>query len=168
MADKRNRLEFAVHPLWKFLQDTYGMEQAFLLFGPYQGASIFPRIVDDHTVEVRMPLVMSNTNYVGAQFGGSLYAMADPFFMFILMWNLGPDYIVWDKGAQIEFRQPGRGEVHARFHIPESEIERVRGVVAEQRKTVETYAADVLSEDGQVVAHVRKDLYVRAMRKPDG
>ena len=131
----RRRLEFEVHPMWKFLQGSYGMEQAFNFFGPYRGASIFPKIIDEHTVEVRMPLVLSNTNYVGTQFGGSLYSMADPFYMFLLMWNLGPGYIVWDKSAQIEFIKPGTGEVKAMFHIPQSEIDEVREIVARERKT---------------------------------
>ena len=111
-----------------------------------------------------MPLVVSNTNYVGTQFGGSLYSMADPFYMFLLMWNLGPDYIVWDKSAQIEFIKPGAGEVHARFHIPPEEIETVREIVAHERKTTRFYETDILGEAGEVVAHVTKELYVRAPR----
>lgn len=165
MSDrKKGRPAFAVHPMWKFLQETYSMEEAFRFFGPYRGASIFPSIVDTHTVDVRMPLVVSNTNYVGTQFGGSLYSMADPFYMFLLMWNLGPDYIVWDKSAQIEFIKPGVGEVHARFHIPPEEIETVREIVAHERKTTRFYETDILGEAGEVVAHVTKELYVRAPR----
>ena len=38
-----------------------------------------------------------NRNYVGTHFGGSLFAMTDPFYMLMMMRNLGPDYIVWDK-----------------------------------------------------------------------
>ena len=32
-------------------------------------------------------------NYVGTQFGGSLYSMVDPFYRLMLMENLGRDYI---------------------------------------------------------------------------
>ena len=46
--------------------------------------------------------------------GGSLYAMCDPFFMLILMTEaLGDEYIVWDKAAQILFKQPGKSKVRA-------------------------------------------------------
>jgi hypothetical protein len=34
--------------------------------------------------------------------------MADPFFMLMLIENLGKDYIVWDKSASIRFKKPGR------------------------------------------------------------
>ncbi|MEQ9364899.1 MAG: DUF4442 domain-containing protein [Leptospirales bacterium] len=161
MSAKRGRPAFEVHPMWKFLQETYSMEEAFRFFGPYRGASIFPSIVDEYTVEVRMPLVVSNTNYVGTQFGGSLYSMADPFYMFILMFNLGPEFIVWDKSAQIEFLKPGTGEVRARFHISPEEIQAVQDIVARDRKTTRFYETDILGESGEVVARVKKELYVR-------
>ncbi len=164
MSDSKKRPAFEVNPLWNFLQTTYSMEEAFRFFGPYRGASIFPSIVDQYTVEVRMPLVISNMNYVGTQFGGSLYSMGDPFFMFLLIWNLGPRYIVWDKSAKIDFIRPGTGEVHARFAITPAEIETVKEIVARERKTSRFYECDILSEDGQVVAHLTKELYIRRQR----
>lgn len=54
---------------------------------------------------------------MGTHFGGSLYAMCDPFYMWILMENLGKDFIVWDKAATIRFKKPGTGTVNAEFEI---------------------------------------------------
>ncbi|MCB1309008.1 MAG: YiiD C-terminal domain-containing protein [Leptospiraceae bacterium] len=164
----RNRMEFGVDPHWQFLRDNYGMEEAFQFFGPYRGAGIIPTLLDAHTVEVRMPLEPANKNYVGTQFGGSLYSMCDPFFMFILMDNLGADYIVWDKSARIEFVQPGTGEVRVRFHIPEDEIQTVRDIVARDRKTTRLYAAEIQGPSGEVVARVTKELYIRKKRSATG
>ena len=141
------------------------MEEAFRLFGPYRGASILPTVVDDYTMEVRMPLVISNTNYVGTHFGGSLYSMCDPFYMFILIGNLGPEYIVWDKSARVEFLRPGTGEVRATFHIPPEEIQTVRDIVERERKTTRQYTVEVIGEQGEVVARVEKELYIRKPRK---
>jgi len=61
-----------------------------------------------------------NANYVGTHYGGSLYSMADPFFMVMLIENLGKDYIVWDKAATIRFKKPGRGKMSAGFRLSES------------------------------------------------
>ena len=41
-------------------------------------------------------------------FGGSLYASVDPFYMIMLIRNLGSEYIVWDKAATIRFKKPGK------------------------------------------------------------
>jgi hypothetical protein len=84
---------------------------------PFFGAGIRIReISDDFTyVRVEMKLRFWNRNYVGTHFGGSLYSMVDPFYMLMLIENLGRDYIVWDKSASIRFLKPGRGRVSAEF-----------------------------------------------------
>ncbi len=158
-------LDYQVNPLWHFLKETYGFEKAFAYFGPYAGASIQVHIKDRNTIESSMDLVLTNTNYVGSHFGGSLYSMCDPFYMFILMDNLGPEYIVWDKSAGIDFIKPGRGLVRARFHIPPSEIDRIRDEVAKKRRMDWEADCEILDEQGAVVARVHKVLYVRKMKR---
>ncbi len=161
MTDKTRKIEYSVHALWSFLKEKFGMDEAFRMFGPYRGANILPKLIDDFTYEVEMPLVLGNTNYVGTHFGGSLYSMCDPFFMFILMKNLGSDYIIWDKSARIEFLKPGRGTVKAKFHIPTTEIDEIKSIVATKKKTNRIYFAEVIDDDGTLVARVEKELYIR-------
>ncbi len=35
--------------------------------------------------------------------------MTDPFFMIMLLHNLGGDYLLWDKSGSIDYVAPGRG-----------------------------------------------------------
>ncbi len=58
---------------------------------PFVGAGIRVRHIapDFRSVTVDMRLRWSNRNYVGTHFGGSLYAMADPFLMVMLLHNSG-------------------------------------------------------------------------------
>jgi acyl-coenzyme A thioesterase PaaI-like protein len=60
-----------------------GLRRLFNLWPPFRAAGIRVRdIAPDFrsaTVELRMRLL--NRNYVGTHFGGSLFAMTDPFFM---------------------------------------------------------------------------------------
>jgi hypothetical protein len=51
--------------------------------------------------EVELRARWYNRILFGTHFGGSLYAMCDPFFVFIITMNLGDKYIVWDKSATI-------------------------------------------------------------------
>src|SRR5262245_64004322 len=111
------------------------------------------------TVELRMKLL--NRNYVGTHFGGSLFAMTDPFFMILMMKRLGPDYVVWDKAGTVRFLKPARGTVTARFHIDESEIERVKSETAAGGKYEPRFKVDIVDADGVVVADVEKTLYVK-------
>ena len=52
--------------------------------------------------------------------------MTDPFFMLMLIENLGPDYIVWDKSATIRFKRPGKGRVCASFQLSDEQIEEIK------------------------------------------
>lgn len=132
-------------------------------YPPFLGMNI--RVVDHSpdflTIRVESKLVRRNLNAVGTHFGGTLYAMCDPFFMLILMHALGDDYIVWDKAAHIQFIRPGRGTVRATFHIPPERITEIRAVADRGEKVEPTFTVDVVDEKNEIVARVEKLLYVR-------
>lgn len=130
-------------------------------YPPMLGAGIRSRVVDERTVEVEMKLTVFNRNLVGVHFGGSLYAMCDPWFMLILMRSLGRDYIVWDKAASIQFKKPGRGRVKAQFHVPLERLDEIRRDVDANGRVEPIFKVDVLDDEGQVIATVEKVLYVR-------
>jgi acyl-coenzyme A thioesterase PaaI-like protein len=136
-------------------------EKFINIYPPLLGAGIRVRQIDERSTYVEMKLTALNRNLVGVHFGGSLYAMCDPWFMLILMRVLGNDYIVWDKAASIKFVSPGRGKVTATFHIPPERVVQIRADADRDGKTEPTFSVDVLDEQGQVVAHVEKLLYVR-------
>lgn len=139
----------------------YLLEKFINIYPPLVGAGIRSRSIDERTVEVEMNLTVFNRNVVGVHFGGSLYAMCDPWFMLILMRLLSFDYIVWDKAASIQFKRPGRGKVKARFHISAERVEQIRLDADREGKITPTFSVDVLDEGGQIVAQVEKLLYVR-------
>jgi acyl-coenzyme A thioesterase PaaI-like protein len=129
----------------------------------FLGAGIRARHVaeDFRLVEVEMPLHFWNRNYVGTHFGGSLYSMCDPFFMIMLINNLGPDYIVWDKAATIRFKRPGKGTMKACFRLPEERVAEIRAQADAGGKVEPTFTVQVTDAEGNVVAEVEKLLYVR-------
>ena len=136
-------------------------ERLINFYPPLLGAGIRSRTIDELTIHVEMKLTALNRNIVGVHFGGSLYAMCDPWFMLIMMRALGPDYIVWDKAASIKFVSPGRGTVNAIFQIPQECVNEIRAVADRGEKIEPTFLVDVVGEQGHVIAHVEKLLYVR-------
>ena len=90
--------------------------------------------------------------------------MCDPWFMFMMMWNLGDDFVVWDQAAEIQFIKPGTGTVKAQFELPVQEVERIRALAADGSRQNPVYTASIIDEDGDIVAEVRKTLYVRKKR----
>jgi acyl-coenzyme A thioesterase PaaI-like protein len=153
----------------RFFQNQSGYTRPFWiyifanLYGPFLGAGIrLKKIAPDYKfVRVEMPLTWYNRNYVGTQFGGSIYAMTDPIYMLMLIQILGRDYIVWDKAANIDFIKPGRMRLVAEFRWTEDEIALIR----ERTKGGQKYVFDkeVLIHDtsGLLCARVIKTLYVR-------
>jgi acyl-coenzyme A thioesterase PaaI-like protein len=130
-------------------------------YPPLLGAGIRSQKLDEHTIRVEMKLTPFNKNIVGVHFGGSLYAMCDPWFMLILMRLLGRDYIVWDKAAEIKFIKPGRSTVTSTFHIPQERVDEIIRATVNGEKYEPSFEVDVLNVEGQVVAQVKKLLYVK-------
>lgn len=134
---------------------------------PLVGAGItILEFSDDYThVKVRLRMNKLNRNAVGSHFGGSIYAMTDPFFMLMLLHHLGKDHVVWDKAAEIEFVKPGRGDVFADFHITPELVDELRAEAADGGRVLRWLTGEVVNSDGDVVAVVRKQLYVRRKRE---
>jgi acyl-coenzyme A thioesterase PaaI-like protein len=142
------------------------------LWPPFRGAGIrVASIASDWShVRVELRLKRLNRNFVGTHFGGSLFAMTDPFYMIMLLQQLGDDYLVWDQAAEIEYVKPGRGTVHAEFRLDPHHVQRLRQEAADGSKLLPEYLIEVCDAQGDVVARVRKKLYVRLKkdRRPTG
>ncbi len=137
------------------------MLRAINIWPPMFGAGIRVRWLSARAVDVEMKLRFWNRNYVGTHYGGSLYSMADPFYMLMLMENLGREYIVWDKAASIRFRKPGKGKVTAEFRLSEAQLDEIREKLKLQEKYEPTFVVEVKDEAGDVVAEIQKVLYIR-------
>lgn len=133
------------------------------LYPPYWGTGITVKHISQDYREVRVQMKMRwyNRNYVRSHFGGSLYAMTDPFFMVMLMHILGKDFVVWDKEGHIEFIKPSRGTVFARFLIEQKHIKTIIDRTSEGQKFLPEFSVDIQDEAGEAVARVVKTLYIR-------
>ncbi|MCZ7653891.1 MAG: DUF4442 domain-containing protein [Rhodocyclaceae bacterium] len=134
------------------------------LYPPFLGMGIKVRsFSEDHTrFEVELRQKWYNRNLFGTHFGGCLYSMTDPFFVFIVTMNLGKGYIVWDKSAAIDFLKPAKGTILGVFEISKERLEEIRAEVDALGKNTYRFEADLTDKDGLVVARVRKEVYVRA------
>ena len=155
-------------PRW---QDLGGnatvIRRALNIWPPFAFAGIrVERLSPDfRSARVRLRFNPLNRNYVGTQFGGSLFAMTDPFWMFLVLRNLGErDYIVWDKAGEIDFVAPGRSAVIAEFELTDEVLDELRAAAESGERVLRWFETEVKAPDGTVVARVRKQLYIR--KKP--
>ena len=145
-------------------------KQFVSLYPPYLGAGVrVTRATPDlRLIEVEMRLWPWNRNLVGTHFGGSLFSMADPFFMIMLIDQLGPGYSVWDKAGAIRFRRPGRGTVRARFEIPPERLEEIRRAADAGGKVEPTFSVSSLDAEGEVWRRWRSSSPCAADREAAG
>lgn len=135
----------------------------FNLFPAYRGtgARITYIASDFREVRIRLPLSWRTRNYVGTIFGGSMYAAVDPFYMIMLVKNLGEGYEVWDKAARIRFRRPGRETLYARFTLDQEELDGIRAALRDAEKVDRSYEIRLVDAGGTVHAEVEKTVHVR-------
>ena len=116
---------------------------------------------DWRDVRLRLPLSWQTRNYVGTLFGGSMYGALDPVYMVMLIKTLGPDYVVWDKAATIQFRRPGRGTLYATFQLTDTVLAAIRQAVAEHGKVEWRFTTELTDVSGEVHATCEKLLSIR-------
>lgn len=124
-------------------------------------------VADDwRHVRVRLRRLWFNANYVGTHFGGSLFAMTDPFWMIMLLENLGRGYVVWDKAAEIEFVAALKVDVFADFRLEPAVVDEIRSAAQGGAKVLRWFEVEVRTADGELAARVRKQVYVRLKGPP--
>jgi acyl-coenzyme A thioesterase PaaI-like protein len=137
------------------------------LWFPFLGAGIVVNETSDDLrfVQMKLKLRWWNRNYVGTQYGGSLFSMTDAIYMVMLLQNLGPGFIVWDKAATIRYLKPGKTEVTADFHVTDEILQEIRKTLETQEKMDWKMSIQIKDRNGEVIAEVDKVLYIRK-KKP--
>lgn len=133
------------------------------LYPPYLGSGISVRSVsaDATTYVVQLKARWYNRNMYGTHFGGSLYSMVDPFFVFSAAAYFGEGYILWDKAATIDYIRPGKGTVHAMINIDKSRLQSMKTEVDTKGRGVFVFETNVVDAAETIVAAVTKTIYIR-------
>lgn len=135
----------------------------FNWFPAYRGTGGWVTYIasDWREIRIKLPHNIQTNNYVGTIFGGSMYAAVDPFYMIMLIQNLGKDFVVWDKAATIRFRKPGRATLYARFSLDEAELQTIREQSQTARSLDRVYRIDLLDAQGVLHAEIEKVIHIR-------
>jgi hypothetical protein len=133
------------------------------LYPPYLGAGVRIKYISEDWRELHtsMSLRWYNKNAVGTHFGGSLYSMVDPHLMLLLIQLLGKAYWVWDKSAEIEFIKASNKRVGATIKVSSNDLEEIKHRTENVEKYLHEFMIEIRDADDDLVAKVRKILYVR-------
>ena len=112
------------------------------------------------TVKIEIPLNYKNKNYVGAIFGGSLFAATDPVFMIQLINILKNNYVVWDKAACVKYKAPAKEKVYASFIFTKEEIKIIKNRVSLENEINLHKNVNLTTKQGTIIAELDKTIYI--------
>ena len=115
---------------------------------------------DLRQITVKLPLNWKTRNLNGSLFGGSMFAATDPFYMAMLYFNLGEDYVVWDKGGTIHFKRPAMGTLTAQFRLDDAELAEIHTLLAITPEITRNYPVQLINAKGEVCAEVERLVYI--------
>ena len=147
----------------KFIPEHILFKHGFNLSPMYRRstARIISVSPDLKHIQVKLPISYKNRNYVNSIFGGSLFSAVDPIPMVQLINIIGPDYVVWDKAAQIRFKRPAREDVFASFEYTAAELETIRSRVAAEQEIEIVKTTQLQNKAGtQLFCEVDKTIYI--------
>lgn len=148
------------------LSTARGMQWGMNIWPPFLFSGVRIKHISPDFRHARIKLVKTpfNTNYFGTQFGGSMFSMVDPFWVFMVYRNLGPGYVVWDRRGEIDFESPGRTALHAEMTLNQETITELRERADSGERVLHWFELELLDDSRAVVAKVRKQVYVRRKR----
>lgn len=152
----------------KLVTQAKWLRRLMNIWPPFVGAGISVTHIDENfrQAQVRMKLSWYNRNYMGTQYGGSLYSMTDAFYAIMILRNLENQYYVWDKSANIEYIAPARGTVIANYNLDDEMIATIKKNTDKGQKFLYEIPAEIVEEpDNKLIAKVNKVIYIR--KKPE-
>lgn len=130
----------------------------------FTGIKIERRSKDYRFIKARLKLRFWNANFMGTQYGGLIFSMTDPFYMIMLIKNLGPEFEIWDKAASIRYLKPGRTDLFVEFILSDKDLQIIHEMIEEQPKIDWIRKIEVKNKAGEIVAEVMKTIHIRKKR----
>ena len=133
------------------------------LWPVFRGAGIWINYIkpDFSEMKVSIKLGFLNSNMFGVHFGGSLYAMVDPFVVILVSSRIGSDYYCWDYSGRIRYLKPGVGKISSLLAIDDKVIKRIKEEAKSGDKVLKEFTLEIKNEKDEIVALVDKTIYIR-------
>lgn len=127
----------------------------------FSGIKIIKRSPDFRYFAVKLKLRFWNSNYLGTQYGGSIFSMTDAFYMIMLINNLGKEYTVWDKAASIRFLKQGRTNLYAEFKLSEEDLTEIRQEIEKNNRMNWVRKVVIKDEKDEIIAEVERVISIK-------
>ncbi|GBF40233.1 PaaI family thioesterase [Leptospira johnsonii] len=114
-------------------------------------------------LRVRFPFNNKTKGYNGLHFGGAIYAFVDPLYVYSISENLGPEFLVLDTKAEIDFLKASNQDLIVETEISPEDIGSIKEECNNKKKTTRIYSIEILDPGRQKIAIVKKTIYIRKL-----
>ncbi|MET0067968.1 MAG: PaaI family thioesterase [Candidatus Thiodiazotropha sp.] len=111
-------------------------------------------------MRMAMPLNRDTKNPGGSMFGGSIAAFADPVPALACVYRY-PDYDVWTRELNLDFRKPGLTDLELRFVFPEQTAALIEQDLAQAGRSTPWFEYAIYDSQGEVTTRVRNRVAIR-------
>lgn len=115
-------------------------------------------------VDVTIRKSIFNRNSNGSIFGGTIFSATDPFYALLfeqLIVREGFQPIVWLKSAGIEYRKPGRTNLHFTINISDADLAEALNALRNDGRFVKTFEIEVFDKHGELCASASNEVYIK-------
>lgn len=127
----------------------------------FTGIKVLKIAPDFKHIKAKLKLRAWNANFIGTQYGGSIYSLADPFYMIMLMKTLGPGYKIVDKSAMIYYFKPGKTDLFADFNLTDEDIAAIKKKFETSFKIEWAREVEIKDTSDVIVAKVIKVIHIQ-------
>lgn len=147
---------------WKLLRFNKMIEKKWPVY--HRLGPRFESVSEDFLkLRVRFPFNNKTKGYKGLHFGGAIYAFVDPLYVYTISENLGPEYLVFDIKAEIDFLKASNQDLVAETEVSPEDIESIKEECKTKKKITRIYSIDIFDPDRKKIAVVQKTIYIRKL-----
>jgi uncharacterized protein (TIGR00369 family) len=131
-------------------------------YPPFQAMDVRVLELPDNWRHARilLPLNERNRNPGGSMFGGCMASLADPI-PALACYRQFPEFAVWTRELQVDFRRPGVTDLELRFELPQGVIDQIAQELQEKGRSTPCFEFGFYDQEDALVAWVLNRVAIR-------
>jgi uncharacterized protein (TIGR00369 family) len=131
-------------------------------YPPFKAMDVRVLELPDNWCQARicLPLNKTNRNPGGSMFGGCIASLADPI-PALACYRQFPDFAVWTRELQVDFRRPGLSDLELRFELPQARVTQIAQELQQRGRSTPCFEFGFYDRENMLVAWVLNRVAIR-------
>ena len=91
--------------------------------------------------------------------------MCDPLYMYMLVLNLGEDYLLWDKLTEVNYLKATDEDIYIELRLEKETLNKLKKELDKKKKVSQLFEIEIKTKKTQeVVMTLKRIIYIRKMK----